>query len=369
MLGAVGVACSLGLDADTAMAAARAGLSRATVQRHFKQRSEVEGRPEDVVGHAVGLLTSGFEREARLLRLAHAALADLLQGAAGQALRGRRVAFHLALAPWARHETGTPLGGAEPDEDDPPAAAGPPADPAALAQAAGLRLLARAMAAAHWPGEPVTASVHAQGHAGGLQALAAATAGLAGGTHDAAVVLAADTLLDEDSLQLLASRGRLKCDAQPAGVQPGEAAAALLLTPTPATPGLRIARVVLGEEPQDFLGGHVSTGLAQAELLAAAWEGRGDDAAWLFSDHNGEHHRAAELGGALARLRGHGHLFAGLQPWYPALSFGDTGAAAAPLALAMALHAQRRRSAPAGDALVSATSDGPARAAALVELV
>ena len=374
-MAATGVACALGLDAPSAMAAARAGLSRASVQRHFKQRSEVEGRPEDVTGHAVDLLTRGFERQARLLRLAQAALADLLQPGADTPPWQRRASFHLALAPAARHTTGMPLRGpgADPD-DEPPAAddaAGHPSphEAAQRADADARRLLARALAAARWPGEPGALTVHAQGHAAGLEALAAATAALASGPHEAAVVLAVDSLLDEDSLQWLSSRGRLKCDAQPAGVQPGEAAVAVALTRSQAGPGLRVARVVLGEEPLDFLGGHASSGQAQAELLAQAWGDRGGDAAWLFSDHNGEHHRAAELGGALARLRGFGDRFSAPQLWYPALSFGDTAAVAAPLAVAMALHARQRRCAPSDAALVCAASDGPQRAAALLELV
>jgi 3-oxoacyl-[acyl-carrier-protein] synthase I len=68
----------------------------------------------------------------------------------------------------------------------------------------------------------------------------------------------------------------------------------------------------------------------------------------------------------MARLRGEDDAFAQPAVWLPALSFGDTGAASAALAMAMASHAWQRRCAPAAHALVASASDGSPRAAVLL---
>ncbi len=366
LLAAGGLACALGLDLPTACAAARAQISRATVQRHFRQRSGADGMPEDVVGHSADLLTLGFERDARLLRLAQAALADLQARAPDATWWQRRVSFHLALAEPERHLAGDPPSdepAQAPDDDEPP----PP-----TAEAQGHALLRRCLLGARWPAAPVAATVHAQGHVAGLEAMAAACQALQSGQADVAVVLGCDTLLDEDSLGWLARRGRLKCDAAPTGLQPGEAAVALALLPqgaAGAAAGLRVERLVFGDEPKCRLAGGVSTGEVLSAALATGAEGAPLQRVWLFSDHNGEFHRANELGGALARLREWGSAFAEPELWYPALAFGDTGACASLLALAQALHALQRGRAPAATALLAACADGPARAAARLSLV
>jgi 3-oxoacyl-[acyl-carrier-protein] synthase-1 len=196
---------------------------------------------------------------------------------------------------------------------------------------------------------------------------------LSAGAVDAAVVVAADSLLDGPRLQVLHAQGRLKCDGAPAGLQPGEAGVALLLMRAadpalPPGPRLSLLTLCMDDEPLAFSAGSASTGEALARVLAAAGAHRPGGPAWVLSDHNGEHYRANDWGSAWARLRAQDEAFADCTVWYPALSFGDTGAAGSLLALAMVQQAHLRGYAPAPTALVSAAADGPERGAVLLQL-
>lgn len=346
LVGAVGAVCALGYDATTAFAAARAQLSRATVQPHFRIRSGVEGVEEPVVGHAASLLTSGFEGEARLLRLAQGALSDLLAACARVAVPWQGAAFYLAGS-----RRGAAPGGA-PDHD------------------ATRRLLDRAAAASGWPARPELRFASHEGHTAGARALAAAARDLHEGKAAAAVVLAIDSLLDEQTLQDLAESDRLKCDAMPSGLQPGEAAVALLLLPSQSVldaPALRLMAAAIDEEPSSPPAEWICTGEALSRALLQAWSHAPSPTVWLLSDHNGEHGRAYEWGGALSRLRAAGDAFAAPETSFPALGFGDTGAASALLAVGMVWHHGGRGAAPSPAALVASSSDANTRAALLLQ--
>jgi 3-oxoacyl-[acyl-carrier-protein] synthase I len=352
VLAGAGMVCSLGLDARTALAAARAQVSRAKVQQHFRMRSEVEGVEEPVVGHSVDLLTAGFERNARVQRLAQAALEQVL------AATSTHPAWQLRLGLFAALPQGPAAGRAaeDADDDDPP----PPsrADKARWC-------LQSALLAARWPHKPGTVQVSPEsGPVAGLAAMAAAADAIAQGRLDAAVVLAADTLLDEDTLKQLHAAGRLKCDGAPAGLQPGEAAVALLLASGPAADTRHTRCVGLGfdEETAEVAGGE-----ALSRVMAAVGAHRNTGRAWVLSDHNGEHARAHDWGSAWARLRGLDAAYADADVWYPALSFGCIGAVAGLAAAAMAQRAHERGYAPSSASIVSCADDGAARAALLLQ--
>lgn len=361
VLAGVGLVGALGYDAPTALAAARAGLSRAGVQSHWRQRSGVTGLDEPIAGHAAHLLTDGFEGEVRLRRLALAALADLMGGRWDTAPLHGKVGLYLALPDPERGRSCAALQPGPPPEADPDL---PPASER-------VRALAQSVAAGvAWPRAPASLFWNHSGHTAGPVALGAALRDLAAATVDTAVVLAVDSLLDEDALSWLAACGRLKCDESPAGLMPGEAAVALALCRPGqvAAPGAHVQGLCFAEEPLSQAEAQVSTGEVLAATLARAWQQSQAPgvAAWLLSDHNGEHARAFELGSAMARLRGEDDAFAQPAVWLPALSFGDTGAASAALAMAMASHAWQRRCAPAAHALVASASDGSPRAAVLL---
>jgi 3-oxoacyl-[acyl-carrier-protein] synthase-1 len=374
LVAALGAVTSLGYDAPTAYAGARAQLSRASVLPNYRARSGVEGDEEPVIGHAVDLLTQGFEGEARLQRLAQGALADLLAAGLDPTLWQRRVGLYLARPDPRRTETGTELLA----EDDPPPSADEGddlPDPEEFArrspEALGIQLAQQALRLAAWPGLALQRHMSMSGHCAGIEVLAAAATDLAQGAVEVAVVLAVDSLLDEDTLRWLNRTGRLKCDAAPTGLRPGEAAVALALLPSRDAPLLRpphtqLTRMAFDLDERPLIDGGVSIGDSLARALDAALAGPVRQPPWLLSDHNGEVYRANEWGCALTRLRAGHPGFDALDAWYPALSFGDTGAASALLAVGMVLQAHARGYAPAPAALIAASSEGAHRAALLL---
>lgn len=360
-ISAVGLVSALGYDAPTALAAARAGLSRASVQTHWRKRSGVSGVEEPVVGHAASLLTQGFEGEPRLRRLALGALQDLLaERLEGQFLK-QRIGLYVALPDPDRAAScaalrGTPTHAVERDPDRP--------DAEETARA----FVHSVAAGVAWPVQPSTLFWSHLGHAAGAVVMGAAAQDLLASKVDTAIVLSVDSLLDDETLTWLAACGRLKCDDMPSGLMPGEAAVALALRRHgEATAPLATLRgLAFAEEPLALAEALVSTGGVLAETVARAWTEATAQGAWLLADHNGEHHRAHELGSALARLRSLGSAFAEPALWLPALSFGDTGAASSTLAVATACHAWQRGCAPGEAAVVLSCSDRGARAAILL---
>src|SRR5207249_4212173 len=85
------------------------GLTRSSALEHYKARSAVEGVEQAVNGHQASLFTRGFEGEARLVRLAQAALTDLLRQSRAINWPERQHAFYLALPDGDRIHTGAEL--------------------------------------------------------------------------------------------------------------------------------------------------------------------------------------------------------------------------------------------------------------------
>ena len=73
-----------------------------------------------------------------------------------------------------------------------------------------------------------------------------------------------------------------------------------------------------------------------------------------------------EWGNAVVRLVAQSPRFAEPVLWYPAASFGDTGAASGAVALCMAIRAFERGYAPAQTATIISSADGSNRAAVRV---
>lgn len=357
---AAGCVTAVGYDLATACASARAGIVRSALATDYRLAgADGAAAGEPLTAHAAEVLTHGFEGRARLLRLATAALEDLLRAPELAAVRGP-VGLYLSL-PQRDPERGAvelDFGGA-------------PSDVSAVE-----RRFAHGFTAAlleHWTlaAPAVLRFVTTAGHAGSARALRRAMHDLASGAVELAVVGAVDSLLDEETLNRLEEQGRLKSSTTPAGLQPGEGGAFLALSrgdvpgggPSPIG---RVAAVTLAEDPTP-LGGDappagvgVAMALADAVAAAAAAPPR---PLWVLCDQNGELYRAREWGAALVRLAADAPALSEPTLWYPAMSFGDTGAASGAIAICQALQAFRRGYAPAHLAIVLSASENAARAA------
>jgi hypothetical protein len=365
---------ALGSDAATNCAAARAGLRRARVLENFPMRSAVDGTEEFVMGHEATLQTRGFEGDMRLVRLSQGALSGLLLDTQQINWHEQEHQFYLALPDSARTLLGAePADGEEEVDAGGAAVAGHSTDAArrVASEKQARVILTRAAALARWPVEPTVAFLSTHGHAAGLDAIRAASLDLAVGRVEVAVVLAVDSLLDQETLNWLHQNNRLKCDGMPVGLQPGEAGVAVTLTMRSglihaSAQGVTLGEVWLDAEPLSLLSGAATRGETLARVVEQAWRSSNAERPWILSDQNGEEFRAMEWGHALVRLRGQSVAFSAPEAWYAASSFGDTAAASALVNLCMAVRSWERRYAPAAAALITAASDGIQRGALMV---
>jgi len=341
---------ALGNDVAMNCAAARAGLVRSGVLENYRIRSAVEGSEQPVIGHAAHLYTKGFEGETRLVRLMQGALLDLLRQTPHVDWPSVGARFYVALPDPARGQALAPEGS--------------PNDTRRHPWAVAARILEKVLRLVAWPGAGQPAYVSVAGHAAGPLMLQAAMQDLANGATQMAVVIGVDSLLDEDTLNWLHSIDRLKCDGAPDGLQPGEACVALALTRAGLASQLaKITAVAVADEPRHLLSGTPTRGEALAQVVTEAWRVCGANKPWIVSDQNGEVYRAMDWGHAVVRLRADFDAFADPELWYPAASFGDTGAVSALLGICMAAKAWQRNYAVADAALIVSSADGPSRAA------
>jgi 3-oxoacyl-[acyl-carrier-protein] synthase I len=337
---------ALGLDAATACAAARAGLTRASALTHFPMTSMTTGEPEWPMGHAVPLITQGFEGELRLQRMfLHSLREEKIRECLTSAAR---IGWFWAMPP-ARvtdsHEHASHM--------------------AALAQ----RLHAHAKDKLVLPSVGSIYCVDCSGAVGVAKLMAQVMRALAQDELDLAIICAVDSLLDANIVRQLHEQHRLKCDAQPVGFQPGEGCV-ILVAEHPGRAVTRKASVagmvtaISMESTADaeadplFVSGKnlskVVTDLCRLNGIAHS--------PWVLCDHNGESHRAMAWGHAMAQVAHHHPPLADMHFDYLVGSFGDCGAVNAALHSVYAMTAFARGYARADTALVVATGDTHERA-------
>jgi 3-oxoacyl-[acyl-carrier-protein] synthase-1 len=208
------------------------------------------------------------------------------------------------------------------------------------------------------------------GRASGLAALHRAMRHLADGRVRVALVGGVDSLLRRAPVARLEEQGRLKMEDVPDGVIPGEAAAFLVLEAGGDRGHVGVTETALGEE-ETVKEGEPSRGVALSRSLARATRSM-RDFPWVACDLNGERYRHLEWGISSVRALGHLRMRKGgpteTDVWHPADCTGDTGAASGILDAAWAVTALRKGYARTDSALVWGGSDGPLRAAALLQL-
>jgi 3-oxoacyl-[acyl-carrier-protein] synthase-1 len=336
---------SLG-DAVTTCAAVRARLAR-PLPLEAEAWTEEDGAVP-VTGHPVATV-AGFQGEARLLALAVEPLSRLWQESKLGA--SPEVALLLALPDLQKR-----------------AQAAQTTLPQSRSLVDRLASLAGLPAAGAWR------RTFALGHAGFATAVDAALKLLAHGDVQTCIVGGVDTLCDEVAIEALTAQGQLKTDDNPVGLQPGEAAAFLLLE-RPETARQRGARTLarvsgvgIASQPQAEKEPPLGQGLLAAlQLLLAATGPLAPGGVFFVLDRNGETARANDWGYCLQRITGR---IPGLLPaaqWDPATSLGDTGAASGALGAQLAIRAFARGYAPGVSGIVLSASESGARTALRLE--
>lgn len=320
-----------------------------------------DGEDVGLTCHTIPFAVDGFEGETRLSHLASLALQDLdhrepwLKDAT-------RSACYLSLPPPER----TPADGDEEADKQ------PPVDAWARAQA----LWAQAVRPLGWHQVPLLRHLAMSGHTGFARALEQACIDLQSGQIDVALVGGVDSLIDEDLLAWMEETCRLKTPDEPAGVQPGEAAAFVVLESEGHAQARQArAHVVLrglafGQETNLHGAEDPPTGKGLASALHKVIGGirfKHQLPLWCLSDHTGEPYRAMDWGSAEVHITdAHKANIVG-DMTYAAASFGDTGAASGAVALCMAACAFERHYAPAPLAALVSSADSGDRAVVLCQ--
>jgi 3-oxoacyl-[acyl-carrier-protein] synthase I len=356
-IAAVGMVSALGLDWHTSCAAGRAGISRAAPVDHYRLQAGDCLKIQFLVAHQIDLLARGFEGQGRLLRLLAGAFADLRQRIPTSP---GEIPLFLALPDPDRISIPAEENSGDSNETQ----------PRPTREEMALDLVERAAQLGRWPGRVRLASV-STGHTGFAEALHNCVSALTRHEAELALVGASDSLLDDDTLNLLKAAGRLKHPEAPTGLVPGEAAVLFQVGKTStAERGLgSIEAICFSEEQRHLASGNTSHGKALfAAIAEAGSEGGwpGSDVPWIFADHNGEAYRANEWGFALHRLVARNRHFAETKTSFPAIFFGDTGAASAAVAVANALASWKRGYAIAPRCCVVSSADAAPRSAILL---
>lgn len=368
------VVCSLGLDADDACAAARAGLSRGQPIDEYSVLSAGSAEPTSLVGHPVPLISRGFEGEARLVQLLAACLSRLAPQSLNTEWPSERLGMYVALPSSCRLSMGL---GAEDDN----ATRQKRAFSARVAEAFSAdprearKLLDRAQELAGWPLTMQLAFVSTADRAGVAEALARALADLAAERIDAAFVGGVDSLLEEETIDWIKFCGRLKTPRSPIGLQPGEGSGFIVVESCERAERRKapvlahIAGVRLSNDPWSLASDAQPSGKGLIEAIAPFIEGASGPAIpprWFITDLNGEADRSVEWGCLLVLLRSRSRVDVAPVAWQPATAFGDTGSASGALAIVCALAAFARGYAPFPAVFVTSASDTQRRAAVLL---
>jgi 3-oxoacyl-[acyl-carrier-protein] synthase-1 len=220
--------------------------------------------------------------------------------------------------------------------------------------------------------DPATSRLFPNGRAGGFAAITAAIERLAQARQDYVLVGGVDSYLDLYLLGMLDIDDRVLANGVTDGFAPGEGAAFLLL-------GSERARQTLGLDEATFVhlpglaseAGHrysdqpyKGEGLAEAVSLALAANPSGPIRT-VLAGLNGENFGAKEWG--VAAIRNQPALDPDFRFEHPADCFGDTGAAVAPILIALAAIGLRKGTL-AGPCLAWSSSEGPERGAACIDL-
>lgn len=330
-----GMVCSVGLTAESACAAMRAGIA------NFQELPYLDNQGEPIIGAMVPDLPPDLKRGERLGEMLAMAIADCLKDNASQSLENIPILVGLA-------ELDRPGGGA------------------GLVDEIFTRMNGKLGVRFH----PQLSRTIAAGHTSGFEGLRIAREYFKNHDVSACLVCGVDSYINASSLLWLDRHQRLKTDENSDGVIPGEGAAAVLVTKQLHPRGSEHIQVTglgfafekatpLNEEPM------LGLGLAQAARSALDEVGLQYHQIDLrISDVTGESYGFKEqalVEGRLLRVRKEE-----MPIWHSADSCGDIGAVVGFGELAIAFHAVKRNYVPGVPVMCFTSSVFGNRAVAIV---
>jgi 3-oxoacyl-[acyl-carrier-protein] synthase-1 len=360
----LGVVSPLGWDAVSSCAAARAGLLRISPLDDYTARDPDTGSAEPVLGHTVSGCTEGFTGDGRLIRLGVAALSDLRRSQGDDGWK--QTGLVLNLASGLQFQAAVASSGMEAQVEEEFDAH----SLEMLRQQQERYLLTQLTRLAGTPVPSHHWRVVRGDQAGFLHALEAATRLLEQRAVSRCIIGGIDSYVDLPFIEALDELRLLKTASRPQGILPGECATFLQVEPVQDARrrGAHIHCVLgtraLHKEAHDRFAGRPWVGAALAEALSQVWRAlpAGQQQVRLIGNLTGDERRAYDWGCALSRLHGHG-LSSEQRAWHTGVSFGEIGAATAPMAITMAARAFARGYAGTRNMLVWLSSDNGERGA------
>jgi 3-oxoacyl-[acyl-carrier-protein] synthase-1 len=318
----LGATTAVGRNAVLSAAAIRAGIVRPRPIVDPEILDDDTHEPVPITGHPSRGLTDGFTLFGRWLRMATAAVRDLLQSLPEREkdpAEWRRTRLLLCTP------TPDPLVFLAAPEETLAAVRDQVA--AALLEETGLAIPDRLVEVLPYGHVAFALGAHqARAHIG-VDAMRV-------------LLVAVDSMLDPLLLENLASQGRVKHAGSPVGFAPGEAAVAMLLT-SPGTMPRQPAAIIRGvfyELTPCDVAAETNRRLADVCSNALADAGVAELLGDVFLDLTGEVWRARQWGDALPHLHG---KFPD-EVLLPAVNVGDTGAASGALAACLAARSFAR---------------------------
>jgi 3-oxoacyl-[acyl-carrier-protein] synthase I len=374
----LGMLTSLG-TAPAACAAARAGLIRLRELKVLNFAGDAIWGDEPVTGYTAPVGGDGFLGIAKALALGNHALANLLAQTGLRQHDMARTGLYLNLSDQFLVDADAVVRAEEsrsrqiePDEQ-----AETPPLPSVAWQGQCKDFIARLLRRCDLEPTTAEARIFFGGHAGFIETVQSAIQGMRQGAFERCVVGGIDCCVEPAFLVAAVAKGLLKTAENPCGLLPGEAACFVLLEPLSRarSRGADILALVgnaaTGREDFDCRSDRPPQGAALSRTIAKVLSVPSPEQrriGLMIADLNGDAYRAMDFGCALVKLRRSFDMDQ-FPVWLPAQSFGETGAATGPLALAIAAQALQRHYAPPGSILVWLWSENGSRAAICLEPV
>ena len=351
----ISLVTALGLDAENACAAARAGLSRLKPLdvKNFVEEARWDG--EAIYGHCIPTLGHGFVGKGKVTLLGEFGLRNLMARAGQAVIDPARTGVYLYLSDYGV------IAEANRRDNDETGIDGPDADKSIQNAWArqGEDILRSICHRSGLDVDPAICQVSFGDHAGILKVIDAASVALLNGDFDSCIVGAVDSKVEPQYLEAAADLLMLRTENYPAGFLAGEAAGFMLLQREDNSHrgpnSVRISKIELGDDGVSYLGETKPIGAELARVILDVCSQDGSQTpevpGVMIGDLNGWEARSADWGNAVIRLMPAFDL-SQVPVWLPAISFGETGAASGLVAIAMAMAAHRRGYAPSGSTVI-----------------
>lgn len=363
-VGGLGMISPIGDDASGSCAAARAGISRIVeidvVSESFHDMT-MNGPPPNT-GHAILHVAKGFSGVAKLLVLGAAAIADLLRSRPLSNSQLERTGLIVCVSDHAVQDAHRRWLDAQLHVKTAPPSEGWRTKAYGLAEKLVTRL--------ELPIQLNACETIIEGAPGFVSAIRRAVAMLGSGGIERVIVGGVDSRIDPSFLHAARAMHALKINTRPTGLIGGEGAAFVLLERRSSASVARVSATGAAAEATGHFADGPITGhaLTKSILESLAQPALRAQTGLVVADMNGTDRRALEWSLALTRLRALG-VGGDYATWYPAASFGCTGAAAGPIAACMMVRGMERGYARTRAGLAWVQSESGASATFVVEAI